>query len=259
MVFIMNKQFKFTDWSLRLSLFAAFTVVLGVLGHRFGLVNFQPALLGLAMGTMLAIGAIVLGLIGTWGAISEKKTDIASTTAGSTLGLLVVIPVLNAILSGIGTPLIHDITTDLEHPPEFVAIKTLRESTHNSLDRLEPQNLADVQKQSYPDLKTLVINRSTEDVFDLVVTLVKKRDWKVAVISAATGRIEATDATPMMGFKDDIVIRVQAMGNQTRVDMRSASRVGKGDLGVNANRIRFFFADLSSLINTQSDRDPAEK
>lgn len=255
----MNKQFKFTDWSLRFSLFAAFTAVLSVLGHRFDLVNFQPALLGLAMGTVLAVMAIVLGLIGTWRAVRAKKADIASTTAGSTLGLLVAIPVLTAILNGIGAPLIHDITTDLEHPPEFVEIKTLRESTHNSLDRLEPEDLADVQKQHYPDLKTLVINRSAEDVFNLVVALVKNRDWKVAVISAATGRIEATDVTPMMGFKDDIVIRVQAMGNQTRIDMRSASRVGKGDLGVNANRIQLFFADLSRLINTQSDRDPVEK
>ncbi|WP_172592332.1 DUF1499 domain-containing protein [Nitrosomonas supralitoralis] len=72
----------------------------------------------------------------------------------------------------------------------------------------------------------------------------KKRGWEVLAVSAANGRIEATDTTAIMGFKDDVVIRIRAEGKKSRVDMRSASRVGKGDWGVNAARIRLFLSEL---------------
>lgn len=243
----MNKSFDFTGWSFKLSLFAAITSVLVVLSYRLSIIDFQPALLGLAGGAAIGLLAIVLGLIGTMRAIKARKPSIASTTAGSTLSFLVVTPVLMTVFAGTGAPLIHDITTDLQHPPEFVAIKTLRTAADNSLDRLKPENLVALQEAGYPDLGTLLIDRPFDQVFEQAVALVKKRGWDVAVISAASGRIEATDATPIMSFKDDVVVRVQAMGNQTRVDMRSVSRVGKGDLGVNAERIRRFMVDLGNL------------
>lgn len=74
---------------------------------------------------------------------------------------------------GAGAPRIHDITTDLAHPPEFVAIKALRTPAHNSLDRLEPENLAALQKEGYPDLTPLLINRPSDQVFEQAAVLVK--------------------------------------------------------------------------------------
>lgn len=240
----MKKPFEFTRWSLRISLFALLTAGLAILGLRLSIFDFQPALIGLAGTTLSGLLAIVLGLIGTLRAIKSKETEIVSTLAGSTLGLLVVIPVLMAIMAGAGAPRIHDISTDLVHPPEFLAIKALRTPAHNSLDRLEPWNLAALQKAGYPDLAPLLIPRPTDQVFEKAVVLVKKLGWELAAVSAANGRIEATDTTRIMGFKDDVIIRIQAAGNKTQVDMRSASRVGKGDLGMNAERIRLFLADL---------------
>lgn len=240
----MNKPFEFTRWSLRISLFALLTAGLAILGLRLSIIDFQPALIGLAGTTLVGLLAIVLGLIGTLRAIKAKETRIASTLAGSTLGFLVVAPVLMAIMSGAGTPPIHDISTDLAQPPEFVTIKALRTPAHNSLDRLEPENLAALQKADYPDLAPLLIPCPFDQVFEQAIALVKKRGWEVAAVSTANGRIEATDTTRIMGFKDDVVIRVQTAGNKTQVDMRSVSRVGKGDLGLNAKRIRLFLADL---------------
>lgn len=249
----MNNLFDYTGSSFRLALFAALIAALAVLGYRLGVTGFQPALLGLAVGVVIGLLAIIFGLIGTMRAIKAKKSEIARTTAGSALGFLVVMPVLVTVLASAGAPLIHDITTDLEHPPEFVAIKALRTTTDNSLDRLEPQNLAALQEEGYPDLGALLINRSYAQVFEQIVALVKKRGWEIIVISAADGRIEATDTTRIMGFKDDVVIRVRAMGESTRIDMRSVSRVGKGDLGTNAARIRHFLADLGkpSMMSNQ--------
>lgn len=244
MTAIMNKPFDFTLWSLRLSLFSVLTAAFAVLGHRFSIIDFQPALLGLAGTTLTALLAIALGLIGTMRTIKAKETEIVSTLAGSTLGFLVVTPILMAILAGAGAPRIHDITTDLAHPPEFVAIKTLRTPAHNSLNRLEPENLATLQKEGYPDITPLLINRPSNQVLEQAIALVRKRGWEVVAVSAANGRIEATDTTRIMGFKDDVVIQIQDAGNKTRVDMRSVSRVGQGDLGMNAARIRLFLADL---------------
>ena len=114
----MNKPFNFTRWSLRISLFALLTAALSVLSHRFSMIDFQSALLGLAGTTLTGLLAIVLGLIGTLRAIKTKESEISSTLAGSTLGFLIVTPVLMAIMAGAGVPRIHDITTDLAHPPE---------------------------------------------------------------------------------------------------------------------------------------------
>lgn len=240
----MKKSFGFTRWSLRLSLFAALMAALVVLGHRSALIDFQPALLGLAGSALTGLLAIVLGLTGTLRAIKAKESEIASTLAGSTLSFLVVMPMLMTVMAGAGVPRIHDISTDLEHPPEFVAIKALRTAAHNSLDRLEPDNLAALQKEGYSDLGPVLMGRPFYQVFEQVIRLVKERGWEVAAVSAEDGRIEATDTTLIMGFKDDVVIRVQEVGSRTLVDMRSASRVGESDLGVNAARIRLFLADL---------------
>lgn len=240
----MNKPFDCTRWSLKLSLFAALIAALAVLGHRSALIDFQPALLGLAGSILTGLLAIVIGLTGTLRAIKAKESEIVSTLAGSTLSFLVVMPMLMTVMAGAGVPRIHDISTDLEHPPEFVAIKALRTAAHNSLDRLELDNLAALQKESYPDLGPVLMGRPFYQVFEQVIRLVKERGWEVAAVSAEAGRIEATDTTLIMGFKDDVVIRVQAVGSRTLVDMRSASRVGESDLGVNAARIRLFLADL---------------
>jgi len=236
----------FNNTSFKLALASAFIMILAVSGHRTGFLTFQLALAGLAVGSLIALTAIVFGWIEIVRARKEKKAQTTPTAAGATLGFLIIMPVLITILSSIGAPMIHDIATDLEHPPEFIAIKALRSVTDNPLERSQSGNLAALQKQSYPDIKSLLIDRPLDMVFEQAVKLVKKRGWEVIVISAANGRIEATDTTPIMGFKDDVVIRVSRDANRTRVDMRSVSRVGKGDLGTNAARIRAFLNDLIS-------------
>lgn len=241
---IKQNKSDYTSRSLKFSWIAALMTALSVLGHRFAVIDFQPALFGIAIGVLIGLTAIVTGLIGTLHAIKAKQPEIVSTMAGSTLGFLVVTPFFVTLLSGARVPQIHDITTDLEHSPEFVAIKPLRTAAHNSLDRLEPENLAALQKAGYPDLGPLLLDRPFDQVFNQAVALVRQRGWIIASASASAGRIEAISTTPMMGFKDDVAIRIQAEGNRTRVDMRSASRVGKSDLGVNAARIRAFMADL---------------
>ena len=243
-VSIAKKSFDFSAWSLKLAVLALGIAALSILGHRLSLFDYQVALSGLAITAVSSFLAIVLGSIGTWRAKQANEPDITSTMAGSSLGLLVVAPIIVEIAAGLGKPMIHDISTDLANPPEFIAIKALRNETHNSLSRSEPANLSTLQQESYPDIGPLIIEASADRTFERALELVKKRGWEVISVSAANGRIEAVDTTPLMGFKDDVVIHIRAEDDMTLVDMRSASRVGKGDLGVNAQRIRLFLSDL---------------
>ncbi|MBX3617389.1 MAG: DUF1499 domain-containing protein [Nitrosomonas sp.] len=241
----MNKQRSdFTARSMKTAVFAAILAALAIICHRLVLIDYRMALLGLFLSAVSGLLAIFFGAVGTWRARQAKEPELAATLGGSILALLIVVPLFTAALSGLGKPPIHDITTDLRNPPDFIAISSIRSVTDNPLNRSEPEDLASLQQESYPDLSSLVIDRPFEQVFEQAITLVKKQDWEIALASAANGRIEATASTFVMGFKDDVVIRIQAEGHQTRVDMRSVSRVGRGDLGANAQRIRSFLSAL---------------
>ena len=140
-------------------------------------------------------------------------------------------------------PPIHDITTDLENPPEFEAIIPLRADAPNTLDR--PADLADRQRQGYPGLEPVTLADPLDRAFDRALALAQSNEWEIVTADKSAGRIEATDTTRWFGFKDDVVVRLTPWGAGTRVDMRSVSRVGQSDVGTNARRIEEFLEQLS--------------
>ncbi|PSJ18527.1 hypothetical protein [Nitrosomonas supralitoralis] len=156
---IKNQTFNFTSWSLKFSGSAALIAVLSVVGQRSVLLDFKLVVLLLALSVLITLAAIVLGLIGTLRAIKAKHSVITETLSGSTLALFVIMPVLMTVLTGAGAPQIHDITTDLVDPPEFLAVKALRTGEHNPLDRFTPENLANLQKEGYPNLNSIILDR----------------------------------------------------------------------------------------------------
>ena len=139
-------------------------------------------------------------------------------------------------------PPIHDVTTDLENPPTFVAVVPLRADTPNSLDR--PPLLAEQQRKAYPDLAPVTLPASQDQVFDRALAVAQDLGWRIVTADKAAGRIEATDTTRWFGFEDDVVVRLTPWGSGTRVDVRSVSRVGRGDAGTNARRIREYLGQL---------------
>ena len=100
--------------------------------------------------------------------------------------------------------------------------------------------VADVASEAYPDIKTLTLNESKDQAFDRALRAVNSLGWDVATTDKAAGIIEATDSTPWYGYKDDVAIWIAANGDQSRLDIRSVSRVGGRDFGKNAKRIRAF-------------------
>lgn len=145
-------------------------------------------------------------------------------------------------------PPIHDITTDLENPPEFVAMIRLRENSPNPPE-YAGDDTAEAQREAYPYIQPLMLNSDVQDVMDNAVMVLIDRKWDIVAINRNDGRIEATEKLAWFGFKDDVVLRFTESDEGTRVDMRSKSRIGRSDVGVNAKRIDRFLRDLEKRIN----------
>lgn len=146
-------------------------------------------------------------------------------------------------------PPIHDISTDTVNPPEYVAVLPLRADAPNTVvyggsDDLTPARLAELTNEAYPDLKTLQLDEPPDAVFTRALAAVDELGWELVEADRLQGRIEATDTTFWFRFKDDIVIRIQPSGQGSILDARSLSRVGRGDVGTNARRLRALFATL---------------
>jgi len=141
-------------------------------------------------------------------------------------------------------PPIHDITTDARNPPQFEAVVPLRPDGANSL-AYGGESLAAQQRKAYPDIDTVVLEQPLESVYRAALETARAMDWRIVNASRQTGRIEAVATTFWFGFEDDVVVRLEAADGETRVDMRSVSRIGVSDIGKNAERIREYMAALA--------------
>jgi uncharacterized protein (DUF1499 family) len=141
-------------------------------------------------------------------------------------------------------PPIHDITTDPANPPAFVAIVAARNTEGVNSAAYEGAKVAEQQKRAYPDIAPLVLALPPDRAFSRALDTAQAMRWTIVEADPTAGRIEASDRSRWMGFTDDIVIRIAATGSGTRVDVRSSSRLGRSDFGVNAARIRSYLAAL---------------
>ena len=165
----------------------------------------------------------------TWRAQIRQR---ALFTLPGTLALL------SLTLGGGDSPRIHDITTDTQNPPLFVTAQQQRGESANSLD-LKPAEF-ELQLAAYPDVQTVRTSMTIDDAFTLAGQVARELGWEIYNEDRDAGVIEAVDTTRIMAFKDDIVIRVRGNADGAYLDLRSVSRVGQGDIGANAKRIRAF-------------------
>jgi uncharacterized protein (DUF1499 family) len=136
-------------------------------------------------------------------------------------------------------PPIHDITTDTDNPPPFEAIAPLRADAPNPVT-YDGADSARQQLAAYPDIQTMVLPTAPRTAFDQALAAARDLGWEIVAAVPDLGRIEATETSFWYGFKDDVVIRIAGADRESRIDIRSKSRVGKSDLGKNAERIRAF-------------------
>jgi len=193
-----------------------------------GLLLYAIACLGSTLLIILAIVLLLRTRFNLW------RKDILQRALFALPGAALLL----ALTSGGSYPTIHDITTDTADPPRFTSAASQRGADSNSLEIDE--DVIQQQQQAYPNLQTLVSPLSIEDAYSLALQVATDMGWDIYRQDSNAMFIEAVDTTSIMGFKDDIVIRVRSSARGTLVDLRSVSRVGEGDLGANAARISAF-------------------
>jgi uncharacterized protein (DUF1499 family) len=239
--------FPFAFIGFLLAVLAALAAILAGFGTRWGLWYFRT---GFAILGWAAYAGIAAALVSLASAILTRPTTLRRGFLISIFGLLIGILVFGVPWCYWRTaqrvPAIHDITTDTENPPRFVSISPLRKNAPNSSEYGGPE-IAAKQRAAYPDSAPAMLSIPSDKAFEQALAAARKMGWVIVDANAAEGRIEATDTTFWFGFKDDIVIRVTAADHGSRVDIRSVSRVGKSDLGMNARRIRKYLKELKQM------------
>lgn len=213
-------------------------------GYRWDWWHFGTGIQILRWSATTDLAAVALTLVAVilcW-AYGTRRA-LAASGAGLALSLIVVGPPLYYWRVAGQVPPIHDISTDTDNPPRYAAVLALRKSAENPTDYRA--DVAAQQKKGYPDIAPAMLDAPPAEAFARAERAARAVGWEIVAAAPADLRIEATDTTLLFGFKDDIVIRIAAAGSGSRVDVRSQSRVGKSDLGVNANRIRKFLRQLA--------------
>ena len=260
-------------WSRRIALFSLAATLIAVIIVRSGALDIVPALSTLGGALVLACVAILLALgagIVIW---REGVGGGRYAATGFVVGLALI-----AYPAYLGTkayrlPMIYDITTDPIDPPQFDAIARLRPRDANPIV-YAGLYAAELQHNAYSDIEPDDTTATPQEAYDAAMKVITKRRWRVVdarpplagprVIdtraspgaSLRDGIIEAVARTPILGFRDDVVVRVRATADGARIDVRSASRYGRHDFGTNANRVRNLIDDIDDVLATPQ---PAKK
>lgn len=249
-------------WACRLALFGLQLIVLAFVLHRFASLP-TPALLGsLVVAGGLGFFAVVVALLALRGIWRKGGRGIGAALTGACVGAALagwpaaVMPVM------MQQPAIVDISTDTQSPPQFRDLARLREPGANSLD-YPGEALAALQAQAFPDIRTMVVMRPGLESFELTREIIRRMKWVEIAARApananAVGEIEARVITPIVGFRDDVVIRLKGERGKTRVDIRSASPYGKYDLGRNAERVRGLMKELHVRLDLGVPLEPEQ-
>ncbi len=178
--------------------------------------------------------------------LTKQRRLALATLLSIVLGAAVLSVPLGLWYRSTHVPPIHDISTDLYHPPAFVALRSVRDAAPNGAG-YPGEATARFQREAYPSIKPLRLAADRAAVFTAADQVARDMGWRIVAADPAAGRIEATARTFWFGFYDDIVVRISEAGDGgTQVDVRSASRVGRSDLGTNARRIAEFLRRMQA-------------
>ncbi|MCK1737984.1 DUF1499 domain-containing protein [Bradyrhizobium sp. 138] len=244
------------SWARNLAVFAVVAVVVSVIIVRFDFLEPKPALATFFGGLAIAGLSILFGLAGFAAIWQNGSRGMARILLALLIdGAILAYPAYLA-LQYRKLPAIYDITTNPIDPPRFEALARLRTGEGTNTAVYAGLYSAEQQRHFYPDIEPVELEISVDRAYAIALQLVNKRKWIVIDERAPQpprriGRIEAVARTPIMGFREDISIRFVPDGDDSRVDIRSASRNFDSDLGSNAARVKKFIDDL----NTAADAD----
>ena len=229
--------------ALALALAAALLVAFGGPGYRFGWWHFRRSFELMQWGAYAGIAAALLGAVAA--VLARRGAALAMGAVALLIGLVAFGLPWNWRRGARQYPPIHDITTDFANPPEIAFSRALRDSVEGmNTWRYEGDSIAAQQRTAYPDIAPVLLAMPLDSAYGVAYRTVQQMGWEVTAASRPERRIEAAASTAWFGFVDDVVVRVAPGSGIARVDVRSVSRVGRGDVGANAKRIREFVARL---------------
>lgn len=249
---------RFAAWSNRLAWLALVLAGLSVVVVRSDLLELVPAMATFGASLVLAGLAILCSFAAAVVIWRQGYAGIGRAVTGFFLGVLLLAYPGYLAYRAYTLPALRDITTDFNNPPRFDVISRLRPRGTN--DYPGPAAAA-LQRKAYPDLIPLQLVNTPKAAYDTALAVVTKRKWRIVdARPPAPGRreatIEAIARTPVMGFRDDVVIRVTPIAGGSQVDIRSASRFGSHDFGTNANRVRALLEDIDDAAGVEPRAQP---
>lgn len=240
-------------WSFRLAVFSAVLFLFSALGHRFQAIATPDFLILAALVGALALVALLLaakGFADLW-----RNGDKGGTRSlwGTVIALAVLAPFAVAAYQAFVTPPLYDISTDLVTPPQFFRAVHLRKTGMNPINDDVSQRAA-LQTAAYPQVTGRRYEGSPDRILEAVMAVIEAEGWTVTGRFGMPGEqvetiVEAVAHSFLLGLTSDIAIRLTDEGETTYVDMRSVSRYGTRDLGLNARFITDFMNALDQQVN----------
>jgi hypothetical protein len=265
-------------WSRRLAWFSLVATIVAVIIVRSGALDIVPGLSTLAGALLLAVVAILLAFgagIFIW---RDGLGGLRQAVTAVLIGLALIAYPGYLALRAYQLPEIYDVSTDPIDPPQFDAIARLRPRDANPI-AYEGLYAAELQHAAYSDVEPEDTTAMPQDAFDAAMKVIVKRKWRVvdarppreaapARISdsratqdttARDGIIEAVARSLILGFREDVVVRIRPTSDGTRIDVRSASRYGRNDFGSNAARVRDLISDIDDILTAPQEETAPEK
>ena len=244
-------------WARNLAVFSVVAVLVSVIIVRFGFLEVKPALATFFGALAFAGLSILVGVAGAAAIWQNGSGGISRILLALLIDAAVLAYPTYLALQYRKLPPIHDITTDPIDPPRFEALARLRAGDDTNTAVYAGLYSAERQRIAYPDIETVELEVPVQRAYEITRQLVTKRKWLVIDERAPLpprriGHIEAVARTPIMGFREDVSIRVTPDGEDSRVDIRSASRYFESDLGSNAARVRKLIDDINNAVDSAS-------
>jgi uncharacterized protein (DUF1499 family) len=239
-------------WARRIAVFSLAVAALAIIIERADLLEIIPVLVTFGAALVLAMLAILLAFasfVALWinGGPGFAQAIMAVLIGAGLLGY----PGYLAY-KGYRLPAIKDVTTDPIDPPRFEVVARLRPPNSSLYPGLAT---AELQKEAWPDIEPLLVNVTPKAAFDGAVAVITKRKWRIVdsrpPLPNREGHIEAIARTPIMGFRDDVVVRVRPAREGAKIDIRSASRYGTTDFGANATRVLALLDDIDDAATPE--------
>jgi uncharacterized protein DUF1499 len=241
-------------WSRNLAIFSIVALVGSIIIVRFGFLEMKPALATFFGALALAGLSILVGLAAFAAIWQNGSRGMSRILLALLINAMILAYPAYLFLQYRKLPPIHDITTDPVDPPRFEALARLRTGEGTNPAVYAGLYSAEQQRAAYPDIETVELEVPVQRAYEVTLALVAKRKWLVIderppQLPRRIGRIEAVARTPIMGFREDVSIRITPDGDDSRVDIRSASRYFDSDLGSNAARVSKLIDDINTAVD----------